>query len=453
LRERRRLLRTFDVLGHHTLGSAAYQHGEKEQPLMSTYGIIGGTLWGNRGAEAMVVTTIGRVRERDPDASFVLLSYFPDRDRELLTDPRITVVDARPRPTAVTWFGALLSRIVGLVGLRLSNAMLPSPVRELRRCRVLFDVSGISFHDGRLTVVAYNLLCIWPALLLRVPVIRLSQAMGPFRHPLNRMPARWVTRRSLHTFARGRLTAEFMAGLGVPSDSWSVAPDVAFAYEPRFSLTKENEQQVTDLGERLTGLRSSGIDVVGLVPSSLVNQKMTKEGQDYVGLLVTLVRDLQQRGVHVLVMPNATRAGVDVPRNNDISVINQLRDRVSSEVRIDPTGITYVDYDLNTASIRSLTDQCELLITSRFHAMVAALALGVPPLVMGWSHKYEEVLEMFGCEGDAVDFSEAEERLPQMVEQLLAERDSTRERILKALPEVTTAAVAQFDQLDRLPAR
>jgi colanic acid/amylovoran biosynthesis protein len=418
---------------------------------MNTYGIIGGTLWGNRGAEAMVVTTIGRVRERDPDARFVLLSYFPDRDRSLLTDPGITVVDARPRPTAVTWVAALLNRIAGFVGLRLPGALLPAPARALRECRALFDVSGISFHDGRLTVVAYNLLCLWPALLLKVPVIRLSQAMGPFRHPLNRIPARWVTKRSLHTFARGRLTAHFMDGLGAPAGSWTVAPDVAFAYRPEFSLTTESEQQVAQLRDRLADRRNAGTDVVGLVPSSLVNQKMTSDGQDYVGLLLTLVRDLHERGAHVLVMPNATRAGLDVPRNNDITVITQLRDRAEAGAWIDPSAITYVDFDLNTASIRSLTEKCELLITSRFHAMVAALALGVPPLVMGWSHKYEEVLEMFGCEADAVDFSEAEQRVPQMVERLLAERDATSERILKALPEVTTASVNQFDQLDRLP--
>jgi colanic acid/amylovoran biosynthesis protein len=417
----------------------------------NTYGIIGGTLWGNRGAEAMVVTTIGRVRERDPGASFVLFSYYPERDRELAADPRVTVVDARPRPTAVTWLGAFAHRILRLIGLRLPDAMLPSQVRALRGCRASFDVSGISFHDGRLAVVAYNLLCVWPALLLQVPVIRLSQAMGPFQHPLNRWPARWVTRRSLHTFARGRLTAEFMRGLGVPSGSWSVAPDVAFAYLPEFSLTTENAERVAELRSSLMELRATSTAIVALVPSSLVNQKMNSEGGDYVGLLRTLVRALQQRGLHVLVMPNATRASSDAPRNNDLTVIRELRDRIMADSDgINTADVSYVDFDLNTASIRSLAEQCTLLITSRFHAMVAALALGVPPLVMGWSHKYEEVLEMFGCEADAVDFSEAEEKLPGMVERLLSDHEETRERILKALPEVTTSAVAQFDQLNRL---
>lgn len=419
---------------------------------MNTYGVIGGTLWGNRGAEAMVVTTIGRTRERDPDASFVLLSYFPDRDRALLQDPAVTVADARPLPTIATWLAALVTGAVSLVGIRLPDAVLPAPVRALRRCRALFDVSGISFHDGRLAVVAYNLLCVWPAVLLRIPVIRLSQAMGPFRHPVNRQSARWVTRRSFHTFARGRLTADYLAKLQVPPDTWSVAPDVAFAYRPEYSLTVENDDRVAKLVERLEQVRTGGADVVALVPSSLVNRKMANDGRDYVTLLWRLVRDLHQRGTHVLVMPNATRAGVAATRNNDITVVTQLRERITAQPDgIDPDAVSYVDFDVNTAGIRSLTERCTLLITSRFHAMVAALALGVPPVVMGWSHKYEEVLEMFGCETHSIDFSRAERELFPMVERLLTDHETARKRILTSLPEVETAAIAQFELVDRLP--
>jgi polysaccharide pyruvyl transferase WcaK-like protein len=419
---------------------------------MSRYGVIGGSLWGNRGAEAMIVTTIGRIRDRDPGASFVIFSYFPDRDRELLRDPAVTVVDARPAATVLASLGAGLGRVAGMLGLRLPDPLLPAPVRALRRCRALFDVSGISFHDGRLAVVAYHLSCVLPALLLRVPVVRLSQAMGPFRNPLNRLPARWVTRRSLHTFARGRLTAGFVQQLGVPAGCWSVAPDVAFAYRPEFSLTAENDQRVGQLRARLAGRRAAGAELVALVPSSLVHQKMTRDGGDYLALLQRLVQDLHRRGSQVLVLPNATRAGLAEPRNNDLVVITRLRDRIAADpAGIDPAAIDYVDFDLNTASIRALLEPCRLLITSRFHAMVAALALGVPPLVLGWSHKYEEVLERFGCQRDAVDFSQAGAELLPMVERLLADHESVRDRIRKALPEVTMAAVGQFNQLDRLP--
>ena len=416
---------------------------------MHTYGIIGGTLWGNRGAEAMVVTAVGRVRERDPQASFVVFSYYPDADRALLSDPAVRVADVRPKAVLVAWAVSLVTGFLALLRVRVPDAVLPATVRELRRCRVLMDVSGISFHDGRLAVVGYNLLCLWPAILLRVPVLRLSQAMGPFRHLLNRLPSRWVTRRSLFTFARGRLTAEHMAGLGVPADRWGVAPDVAFAYLPEFALTSENLDRVEAAASRLDDVVAAGGTVVALVPSSLVDQKTTAEGGDYVALLLDLVRSLQASGTHVLLMPNATRASSDLPRNNDLVVVRALVDR-AAEAGVDLDAMTVVDHDLDTAAIRDLASRSAILVTSRFHAMVAALALGVPPVVMGWSHKYAEVLEMFGCEDHAVDFSEAAERVPGLVATLLADPEPARRRIQAALPDVTERSVAQFTALDAL---
>jgi len=181
-----------------------------------------------------------------------------------------------------------------------------------------------------------------------------------------------------------------------------------------------------------------------------------------VALLRTIVGDLYARDLHVLVMPNATRARVDVPRNNDITVISRLRDRIAAEPEgIDASALSYVHFDLNTASIRSLVQRVPAGHHLALPGMVAALAVGVSPLVVGWSHKYEEVLEIFGCEGDAVDFSEADQKIPVLVERMLqkipvlvermlAEYETTRERILKTLPEVTTSAVSQFDQMDRL---
>jgi colanic acid/amylovoran biosynthesis protein len=421
---------------------------------MNTYAVIGGTLWGNRGAEAMVVTTIGRVRDRDPDASFALFSYLPDRDAALAAGSDLEVVDASPKAVALVHLPvALACWLVGLVGLRVPDRLLPAPVRTLRRSRALFDVTGISFHDGRLAVVAYNLLCLLPALLLGTPVVRLSQAMGPFRHPLNRWPARWVTARSFHTYARGRLTAELVQGLGVPEERWSVAADVAFAYRPTDSITSENEDRVVAVAARLDEVRAGGAQVVALVPSSLVLKRSLASGSDHVGQLHALVRDLQARGRHVLLLPNATSAGLDTLRNNDLAVIDALVERIATRPDgVEVARMTAVDFDLNTAAIRSLIGRCELVITSRFHAMVAALALGVPTLVLGWSHKYEEVLEMFGVGADAVDFTRAEALLP-MVDRLLAEVDATRERILAALPGVLASAEAQFDVLDRLPRR
>ncbi len=54
--------------------------------------------------------------------------------------------------------------------------------------------------------------------------------------------------------------------------------------------------------------------------------------------------------------------------------------------------------------IRELISQCRILVASRFHAMIGALEKETPVLLIGWSHKYEEVLDMFHIGEYAIDY-------------------------------------------------
>lgn len=421
---------------------------------MSTYGVIGGTLWGNRGAEAMVVTTMGQVRRRDPEATFDIWTYQPATDRALLGESADRVFNAKPARLALVHMPlALVVGALRVIKVRWPQALLPNDVRALRRERALFDVTGISFHDGRLSVSIYNVVCLWPAILMGVPVIRLSQAMGPFKQPLNRWGARFIMNHSHHSYARGAATAEFVKGLKVRADRWSVAPDVAFGYEDSFSVTTENADRVAAASAELAAVAENGKKVVAVVPSSLVMKSMAGQGEDYVGVLAGLVATLQSKGFHVLVAPNATSEGSASLRNNDLVPIVALAERLDAVAEGEATNVTIVDYDVNTESIRALLSACEVVITSRFHAMVAALALGIPTLVIGWSHKYGEVLEMFGCEDDAIDFSEAADKAGDKIEAMIAERAARREKIASHVADVKAASTAQFDVIDSLPTR
>ena len=55
--------------------------------------IIGATISGNHGAEAMLSATIGRIRELQPDANFVVFSYLAKKDREITNDKNLVVID------------------------------------------------------------------------------------------------------------------------------------------------------------------------------------------------------------------------------------------------------------------------------------------------------------------------------------------------------------------------
>ena len=81
----------------------------------------------------------------------------------------------------------------------------------------------------------------------------------------------------------------------------------------------------------------------------------------------------------------------DKAHNNDLPLCREIYARVQHKDRV-----LFVDDELSSQALRYLIGRCDVFVASRFHAMVSSLAMGVPTLVIGWSHKYREVLDMFG---------------------------------------------------------
>lgn len=412
--------------------------------------ITGGTIWGNRGAEAMLVTTVGKLREMRPGGHIYIFSYQPRQDRALVDADDITVISSKPAALVVKHFPlALVSWLAGLLRLRLPDRLLPKAVRALRDSDALLDIGGISFSDGRERFLPFNILLIWPAMLLGVPVIKLAQAVGPFKNPINRVAARIFLGKCQHVFARGAITASHLEQLRLPRAKWDLSTDVAFLYEPRYSLSRENEDRLAALTATLRGWRDEGCPVIGIIPSSLVDDKFTAEGRDYAALLI----DLFSSGTDMrfVLLPNATRAGTEKRFNNDLVVIERVRQMAAVGLsEADQARIAYVTYDINTAGTRALIELCDVVVTSRFHGMVSALALGVPTIVIGWSHKYAEVMAEFDLEKYALDFGEEDFSLHEAVTEHLSAGEALREQVRAKLVSVRANAQKQFDYVEQI---
>jgi polysaccharide pyruvyl transferase WcaK-like protein len=281
--------------------------------------------------------------------------------------------------------------------------------------------------------------------------VKLAQAMGPFNNPLNRRAARVILTGCRHVYARGRITQAHLESLGLAEGQASLAADVAFLYKERFSLSEENEALVRKLEDKLVEIRSRGQRIIGLSPSSLVYEKADKIGHDYVQEFLNLIEHLGESSeVHeFLLLPNATRQGRATTRNNDIYVINEIH---ANAKRVLPDNLVQrihsITFDMNTSAIRRFINMCDCLVTSRFHAMVAGLALGVPTLVVSWSHKYSEVLEAFGLEQWELGFDEPGMDLLASTKRLLVERDAIQRQIDAKRDHVLALSSAPFKDLE-----
>ncbi|MDK2982136.1 MAG: colanic acid/amylovoran biosynthesis protein [Chloroflexota bacterium] len=411
--------------------------------------ITGGTICGNRGAESMLTTTIGMIRQDFPDAKFNVFSYYPQKDRALCRDAEITILSGKPVALVTRHFlGALVGALIKALGGNVPNSNFFKIARTLDESDVLLDIGGITFSDGRAKYLPFNILTIWPAMLMGVPVVKLAQAVGPFHEFLNRLSASLFMKKCRHIFARGEKTAEFLQELGYPADQTDLVADVAFLYKPEFSLSLENEERVAALLKKLKDTRKP---VIVFSPSILVDTQSKKKGLDYAAKFYELIERLGADKYQFVFIPNASREGSDKKHNNDLLALVEMRARAESGALPAAAlqAVEWVDYDINTASIRAIIDTADVLVTSRYHAMISGLCLAVPTVVIGWGHKYKETMAYFDLGDYSLDFGASEMDLPAIVQDALDHKTEIHKQIAKNLPDVRAKSGIQFTFLKK----
>ena len=108
-----------------------------------------------------------------------------------------------------------------------------------------------------------------------------------------------------------------------------------------------------------------------------------------------------------------------------------------------------IDCDLNTRSLRDVLVPVDCMLASRFHAMISALSMEIPVMVLGWGHKYKEVLAQFRIEDWCFDFSNLNATtLLRDMDAFLEACPEIKDRISHNLPEVRSLSLAQFEWLN-----
>lgn len=393
--------------------------------------IIGSALSGNKGASAMLESAIQTLGERVPDVKFTLLSMYPTEDRQQNHYKNLEIVAANPKQLGVSINSlALLYRLLPPLRPLIRNRS--KAIKALVSSQVLLDQGGITFTDGREKFLVYNIASILPALNVGTPVFKCAQAVGPFTNPINRIAAKTFLPKAEVLVTRGSITHKFAEDLGLKN--LYAGADYAFSLE----LDGTEEASVAKQFE--LGFFDDG-NVVGLSPSVVLQKKVEARGGDYVGQMAAFINYLTAAGRKVLLVPHSVRTGTDKTHNNDLPLCREIFAKVNQFDQV-----LFLDRELSSQELRYLIGRCEYFVASRFHAMVSSLAMSVPSLVIGWSHKYKEVLEMFELEDWAFGHDKLETAyLQQRFEELVAAKDDVTAKLEKNLPTVKRRSVAQAD--------
>ncbi|MNK56729.1 colanic acid biosynthesis protein [compost metagenome] len=402
---------------------------------ISRFVITGVTLSGNMGGAAMLSAALQQLRGRYPGARFQLLSIYPEADRAIGGYPDLEIIDARPL-RLLAWYMPL-TLLAGLgEWVRRSIARRSPFFRAIAAADAVIDLSGIAFVDKRgLPLLWYNLSCALPGIVWRKPVFKLSQALGPFRTLANRVAARLLLPRCAAVIARGEQSRQFLIELGMRDAE--ALPDVSFAMNIPPEIEAEGQACFRDMGARERPW-------IVVSPSQVVSRLCQKRGIDFLGQMTAFVETLlEQYDANVLILPHSLGTGAS--KNNDIDLCRQLHANLQTHAQV----YMHVPRQ-DPVLLRALIGQADFFIGCRFHAVVAALIMCVPTLILGWSHKYREMAQGFDADIPSMDFENfSKDALIVLFDSAWQRRVATWERLVNNGPAVKAAAIRNFDIVER----
>ncbi len=397
-----------------------------------TIAITAACFSGNKGAAAMLQSSIKQLKERYGERlDILLMSTYPSADRKLIAEmpekyDNIRVVNTKPEKLLFIAFPlAILYSFLRFIPFLGKLFRMNKIIKAYSQADIVIDEAGISFVDSRGFIMnTYAFVCAAVPMLCGVPVVKYSQALGTFKNGWNKFLAKWILPKIKLICARGEITRDNLAGIGITKN-------VKLCADGAFSMP-DSEYWAEKVDELCKADSFYNDNVVALSISSVVQGKCEKKGVDYKGCMIKFTDWLNSQGYNVLLIANAAREGSQKPRNNDLMICTEVYEAAQNK-----DMVRWYPREMAPEEIRELLGCSKCLVASRFHAMIGALEKCTPVLLIGWSHKYKEVLDMFGLGEYAADFSSLElETLKEKFNAFMTDNDAIRGKIKENLPEV-----------------
>ena len=289
-----------------------------------------------------------------------------------------------------------------------ASGMMPRALRKLFKVvipsevNVILDASGFAYGDqwGTEFISRFTRqVKLWKQ--QGKKVILLPQAFGPFDISQNRENMLRVLECADLIFARDRLSYDYLIGLGEKSTHIQVYPDF------------------TNL---LHGRLPEYMGPVGANPCIVPNSRMLdktdeKIGGGYIPLLEKSIEHLIGLG---------HRPSILVHELNDDAIAVDLQERFGDKAML--------IRERDPLVLKGILGNSLIVIGSRYHALVSALAQHVPTLGTGWSHKYQALFEDYNCLENLISLDRAEDTIGK-IDRLLGE--STREDCINRLKQAS----------------
>ena len=110
--------------------------------------------------------------------------------------------------------------------------------------------------------------------------------------------------------------------------------------------------------------------------------------------------------------------------------------------------IGILNEDESAANVKAVIGKSDFLVASRYHSLVAALSMRTPVGVIGWSHKYDELMQDIGLSDyiTEVKSNDSSESVLETIKRTYSDRDIIKTKIEEAMPQIEKGINEVFDK-------
>jgi colanic acid/amylovoran biosynthesis protein len=405
--------------------------------------LIIGANFSNKGAEAMMLTVKQQIKERYKQARLYMLCRGYE-EKLALENGLIPVYkqDHGWGKRIRQLYKRALGKMHKLIFKEDKPYVFPFPFSELRskvpKIDVVIDVSGFAYADSwgvpvvEETIKLQRLYGDSGTLFYFMP-----QAWGSFHKPGIAKAVREMLVRANKFYARDPTSQKYLSELlDIPPKKIPLMHDIAFAY---YNCTTANET------ENFPGIKNDANRLIGISPNVRIYER--SQGVDgenaYVQMLLALANYCTQSlNAEVIFIPNEVFPD-GVKARDDRHLCRVLMSLVSI-----PEKCLFKDQYYSAQEIYNLIGSVDLLISSRFHALIFGFLQEKPVMAISWSHKYRELFSLFGLEKFVLESNEMnQDDTIRLLNKLLEEKANVELKIKESITRLKTQVTEVFDEI------
>ncbi|WP_253658657.1 MULTISPECIES: polysaccharide pyruvyl transferase family protein [unclassified Vibrio] len=234
---------------------------------------------------------------------------------------------------------------------------------------IAIDIGGINYHDKSIKANLRNYIRHSFFIRNRARLIFFTQDFGPCEKLTTKIFAKLIYRKAEAIFMRSKKSRELLTQTIRSNHIYGPYPDCTLLMKP-----EENSRIIEE-------------DYFVVSPSAIMYNEY---GYEYLSKLADSIVDINAKSiVPVFLVHNFTSNG----ETSDKEVTSKLFKLCENK------GVKGIlkNEELSPAQLKQILNGSLFSLTSRYHVVVGSFSCNTPSISIGWSHKYQEFMDLYNC--------------------------------------------------------